>query len=177
MSEYTEKAGYSIALQVDSDIASKVTEFTNTAVGTYATDITDAVIATGLQTIDEADAPIEDRYFVIHPAQKAKLLQLDKFVTESNVGLPNVRVEKGPNSRYLWGTIYGMQVFYTNNVRKVTTETQNMLFHREAIALALQQKPRTQCSYEHPYLGYLVSVDVIYGLTLLRGTFGVNVKS
>ena|SRR3990167_870420 len=181
-SEYTSKAGYAIAARVDTDLLGLYSSLTSTDVGTYGTDITDATIVAALQTIDEVDAPLEDRYFVIRPSQKAALMKLDKFVQVSTLGqydLPGP-VKKGPNNRYLWGDIYGVPTYYTNQVTTTAgtpTQVHNILFHREAFALALQQSPRVQASYWQKDLATIVTVDAIYGYTALRTTFGVECRS
>jgi len=182
MANYTEKAGYAIAQVVDTDLLDLYTGFTNADVGTYGVDITDAVIVAAHQKLDEADAPVEDRAFVIAPSQKAAIMKIDKFVRADYLGRYDqpTPVVKGPNNRYLWGDIYGTPVYYTNQVPTTagtTVQTHNQLFHKEALALALQQSPRTQANYWAEDLAWLVTVDVIYGLTNLRVDFGVEVRS
>jgi hypothetical protein len=51
-----------------------------------------------------------------------------------------------------------------------------MFFHKEAFAIAVQQEPRTQASYKQEHLGWLVTVDVLFGIKQLRSTFGYNLK-
>lgn len=182
MSEYTSKAGESIARRVDTDLLAEYTNFTNTDQGTYGSDITDPVVLAADELLDLANAPMEDRYFVIFPTQKTALAKIDKFVKVDWMGQyqNSTVVRTGPNSRYMWGDIYGKPVYYTNQVTQTAatpTQTHNMLFHKEAIALALQQAPRTQSSYILEYLGNLVVVDVIYGIKTIRSTFGVEVRS
>lgn len=182
MGEYTSKAGQSIAQQIDTGLLSEYTNFTNTDVGTYGSDITDAVVLAADEALDLANAPQEDRYFVIYPTQKTALLRLDKFVRADYVGQYQnpTMVRSGVNSRYLWGDLYGHQVFYTRQVTSTAgtpTQYHNVLFHKEAIALALQVAPRTQSAYILEYLGNLVVVDSIWGILTIRATFGVEIRS
>lgn len=181
-SEYTSKAGEAIARVVDTDLLSLYSSLTSTDVGTYGADITDATIVAAAQALDEVDAPIEDRYFVIKPSQKAAIMKLDKFVKADYLGQydQSTPVVKGPNNRYLWGDIYGVPTYYTNQVTTTAgtpTQTHNLMFHKEAFALALQQMPRTQASYWQKDLAWLVTCDAIYGTNVLRSTFGVEVRS
>lgn len=181
-SEYTAKAGYAIAQKVDTDLLGLYASLTSTDVGTYGTDIDDAVIVRALQRLDEVDAPLEDRYFVIAPSQKAAIMKIDKFVKATYLGEFDkpTPVKRGPNNRYLWGEIYGIPTYYTNQVPVTSatpTQTHNVLFHKEAFALAMQQAPRTQASYWQKDLAWLVTVDVLYGYAALRTTFGVEVRS
>jgi N4-gp56 family major capsid protein len=181
-SEYTAKAGYAIAQRVDSDLLALYASLASTDVGTYGSDITDATIVAGLQALDEVDAPLEDRYFVIAPSQKAAIMKLDKFVKADFLGQYDqpTPVKRGPNSRYLWGDIYGIPTYYTNQVPTTAgtpLQTHNILFHKEAFALAMQLSPRTQASYWQKDLSWLITADTLYGVAVIRDTFGVEVRS
>lgn len=181
-SSYTKSAGYAIAKAIDTSVLALYSSLTSTDVGTYGTDITDATIVAAIQTLDEADAPIEDRAFIIAPSQKAALMKLDKFVKADYLGeydMPTP-VKKGPNNRYLWGDVYGIPTYYTNQVPTTAgtpTQTHNVMLHKEAYALALQLGPRTQGNYWAKDLAWLVTCDTIYGVSALRTDHGVEVRS
>lgn len=182
MGAYTSKAGESIARAIDSDLLAEYANFTNTDVGTYGSDITDAVILAAIEAIDLANAPLEDRAFVIYPTQKTALARIDKFVKSDYLGQyqnPTV-VKTGTPTRYMWGDIYGVPVYYTKQIEitaATPTQTHNILFHKEALALALQQAPRTQSQYILEYLSNLVVIDTIYGVKTIRSDFGIEVRS
>jgi hypothetical protein len=181
-SEYTSKAGYAIAQAVDSDLLALYSSLATVDVGTYGVDLGDTEIVSALQLLDEADAPLEDRFLVIAPSQKAAIMKLDKFVKADYLGQYDqpTPVKRGPNNRYLWGDIYGIPTYYTNQIPVTAgtpTQTHNLLFHREAFALALQLSPRTQASYWQKDLSWLVTADTIYGVSVLRDTFGVEIRS
>ena len=156
--------------------------WTSTAVGTYGTDISDATIVSAYETLNLVDMPLEDRAFIVNPRQISAIMKLDKFVKADFQGeyQKATRVQTGPNSRYLWGEIYGVPVYFTNNLPSTAgtpTQYHNMLLHKESIALALQQAPRLQAAYWLVSLGWRVIVDTIYGDTALRLTGGVEVRS
>mgnify|MGYP001566972627 CR=1 FL=1 len=179
--------GYAIAQRVDTDIADLYTGLTTTDVGTYGTDITDATVLAAIETLELNDVPAEDRAFVVDPTQKTALMKIDKFVRADYLGeyqsaKPAVTGHGAgtSNMRYLFGDIYGIPTYWTNQVATTAgtpTQLHNMLFHKEAFALALQQAPRVQSSYILEYIGNLVVVDIIYGRTTIRATFGVEVRS
>lgn len=182
MAEYTSKAGYAIAEQVDTDLLALYTGFTNTDVGTYGTDVTNAVVLSAIEAIDLANAPLEDRAFVFDPRQKTAIAKIDQFVRADYLGQYQTSkpAAVGPRSRFMWGELWGIPAYYTNQIPTTAgtpTQYHNVLFHKEALALALQQKPRVQSEYILEYLGTLVVVDVIYGLTNLRGAFGIEIRS
>lgn len=181
-SEYSEKAGYAIAKQVDSDLLGLYTGLTTTDVGTYGIDLGDPSYISGILALDNGDVPLENRAIVVNPAQKAAIMKIDKFVKADFLGQYDqpTPVKRGPNSRYLWGEIYGTPVYYTNNIvttAATPTQVHNLMFHREAFALAMQQAPRLQAQYWLPSLAYKVVVDCIYGITTIRTTFGVELRS
>lgn len=182
MAEYTNKAGYAIAQAIDSALLALSSGFTNTPVGTYGSDIDDSVLIAAIQALDEANAPMEDRQFIVAPSQKAAIMGTDKFVKADYLGQYDnpTPVKRGPNTRYLWGEIYGNPVYYTTQVPVVAAtpeEVSNIYFHKEAMALALQLTPRTQGTYWQRSLGWLVTVDTIFGEAVLRGDHGVEVRS
>jgi hypothetical protein len=181
-SEYSEKAGYAIAKQVDSDVLALYSSLTSTDVGTYGIDISDAVIVNALTTLNLYDMPLENRAIIIHPYQLAAIMRIDKFVKADYLGEYQrpTPVKTGPNSRYMWGEIYGTPVYYTNNIPTTAgtpKQYHNVCIHKEAFALALQQAPRLQAAYWLPSLAWKVVVDVIYGVACIRPTGGVNVRS
>lgn len=179
---YTKKVGYQAAKDIDTALLDLYSSLTSTDVGTYGVDIGDAAIVLSQQRLNEVDAPMEDRQFVIKPSQQAAIQKLDKFTAASFIGnygqaSPIVR---GPNKRYLWGMIYGDPVYVSNQVPTTAgtpTQTHNLYFHKEAFVLALQQAPRVQTTYWLKDLSNLVVVDWIYGTNTLRSTFGVELRS
>lgn len=181
-SEYTKQAGIALAKDVDTKLLGLYSSLTSTDVGTYGTDITDATVVAGLQTLDEANVPLEERYLVIAPSQKAAIMKLDKFVKATYLGKMNsaTPVMKGPNSRMYWGEIYGIPTYYTNQVTTTAatpTQTHNLLFHKSAFVLAMQSGPRVQTDYLVQELSNLVVADQIYGYTVLRADHGVELRS
>ena len=158
------------------------TGFTTTDVGTYGVDATDSTYVAAILGVDSNDVPLENRAIVLSVAQKAAIMKIDKFVKADFLGQYDqaTPVRKGPNSRYLWGEIYGTPVYYTNNVPTTAgtpTQYHNVLFHRDAMALALQQAPRLQAAYWLPSLAWKVVVDAIYGVVTLRSGFGIEIRS
>ena len=167
---YTDKAGYAIAEAVDDDLVALYAGL-STSVGTASTALTDAVTVSAVVALDDANAPQSDRHFVIKPATKGDILKLDKFVLHTNTG-PSAdggRVLTGK-----LGEIYGIEVAVSTNI-VVSTGTRNLMFHREAFALAMQKQPSVKADYNVLAVGTEVVVDSIYGVAELRDAFGVEV--
>lgn len=181
MSEYTSKAGYAIAKQIDLSIASLYTGFSQ-YVGDGSTAITDANIIAAIKKLDLADAPENDRYFIISPAGKADIMAIDRFVLRTGPGWSsdNSPILHGAKENGFFGDIYGVKVYVTNNLVTAAgtpTVVHNLMFQKEGIGLAMQQSPRTQSQYKQEYLATLVTVDTIYGLAEMRDSFCVDFRS
>lgn len=181
-SEYTDRAGYAIAKAVDTSLLELYTGFTTDDVGSYETDITDAGVLAAIQQLELNDVPMEDRCLIIHAGQMTALLAIDKFVKADFLGQYDqpTRVQNGPSSSSMFGTLYGVPVYFTNNVAVTTGTTNyvhNVLIHKEAWALAMQMAPRVQMEYQLNSLADEVVTDVLYGVKTLRSTFGVELRS
>lgn len=174
-SEFTKPLAYAIVEAIDTDIVTELKAgSTNTALGTFGTPITDATIVSAKVTLDNAKAPQTDRTFAVDAFQQGELLKVDKYVRYDALGTGKA-IENGRV-----GNIYGFEVVMTQNlpwVDTVTDEHSGIAFHQEAVGIAHQLKPRTQAQYKQEYLGWLLTVDTVYGLKTLRPTFSVVVRS
>jgi hypothetical protein len=178
-SDYTKAAAYAISEKMDNDIATAMVAgfTTNTAVGTYGSAITDAVVLAAQLALDTAKAPQSERVLVVTPKGKADMLGIDKYVRYDALGVGG---DQNSIKTGKIGEIYGAEVFMSQNlVVTAGTPIQNncLYFHKEAFAIAIQKQPRTQTQYKQEYLAWLVTVDVLYGISVLRNAFGVLVKA
>lgn len=175
-SDYTQAAAYAIAEKIDGSIATAMTS-TFTGYGAYGTALSDNLILTVNRYLSENKAPRSDRAIVVHPKGEAELLAIDKYVRYDALGVGG---DANSISNGKIGRIYGADVFMSQNLVYLDTATDeynHLFFHKEAWAVALQQEPRTQAQYKQEYLGWLVTVDVLYGHTQLRSGFGFVLKS
>jgi hypothetical protein len=106
---------------------------------------------------------------IIPPCQKSVLLGIDKFVLAENIG----RTTEIQNGRF--GQIYGIPIYVSTNCPQLyaadgtTSYRVAMLAHKDAIWCAMQKDVRVQAQYKQEYLSNLITVDVIYGVKLMRG--------
>lgn len=173
--DYTKAAAYAIAEAVDSDIA---TDMTNnfTGYGAYGTALNDNLILTVNRYLSENKAPRSERSIVVHPKGEQEMLAIDKYVRYDALGVGG-DANSIKNGKI--GMIYGAEVFMSQNLVYLDTATDeynSLFFHKEAYAVAMQMSPRTQASYQQEYLGWLVTVDVLYGIKPLRSGFGFVLK-
>jgi hypothetical protein len=178
-SDYTQAAAYAISEKVDYDIAATCTTAWKTATktcGAYGTAISDTVILAVNRYLSEAKAPRTDRSIVLHPKGEAEMLAIDKYVRYDSLGQS---ADSNPTKTGKIGQIYGAEVFVSQNLVYLDTATDeynSLFFHKEAAAIAMQMNPRTQAQYKQEHLGWLVTVDVLYGVTTLRDSFGWVIK-
>ena len=186
---YTDDAGYALAKQVDTSLGALAplwgagtlfskgvigsdgsTLFTITTTGN-GTSISDAGLRRVVQTFDDNDVPARNRYLVIPPVEKRKLLGESRFTEQSFVG------EQGAansiRNGYV-GNLYGVEIFVSSNLPQqdsndCTTYTGCLMFQKEALLLAEQLNPRVQSQYKLEGLGTLVVSDQIFGVATLRG--------
>lgn len=178
-SDYTQAAAYAIAEKVDADIAEVLTtewKAGGYAYGTYGTVLSDTLILAVNRYLSENKAPRTDRNIVVHPKGEAEMLAIDKYVRYDSLGQP---AGENPTKTGKIGQIYGCEVFMSQNLVYLDTATDeynSLMFHKESAAVAMQVEPRTQAQYKQEYLGWLVTVDVLYGITTLRDGFGFVLK-
>ena len=199
---YTDDAGFALAKQVDSDLhnlgeglqggsttddtyASAVigsdgsTTFLDASAGNAAA-IADAGLRKCIQTLDDADVPLSERFLIIPPVEKKNLMGLSRFTEQAFVG------EGGPantiRNGYL-GDVYGVPIYVSTNVDSITCDDTStvvkscLLLHRSALGYVEQMAVRSQTQYMQEYLSDLFTADTIYGVGELRNDAGVCIIS
>ena len=175
MGEYTNKVGFGLAKQIDTDLLALYVNLSQ-SVGADNTDITEATFLSAIELLDVADAPETDRSGVFHANQKSAFLDVDQFVRYDATGIGG---QQNPIIRGQFGELYGVSLYFSTNVTTTGSPASdhNLLFHKEAFALAMQRDVRVQSQYSLPALAWEVVGDVLYGVTEYRDTFGVVVKT
>lgn len=174
--DYTQAAAYAIAAKIDNGIAALMTS-SFTSYGAYGTALNDQLILFVNRYLDDAKAPGGNRSLVVTPQGKQEMLAIDKYIRYDAIGVG------GDNNSIMTGQIgeiYGVKVFMSQNLVQVTTnpnQNNHLFFHTEAFAVAVQENPRTQATYKQEYLGWLVTVDILWGMSTLRPSFGFTVLS
>ena len=138
--------------------------------------LADAGIRKMIQTLDDADVPMTERYLVIPPVEKKTLTGLSRFTEQAFVGDAG-----GGNTirNGLVGDIYGMPVYVSTNCPQAldsggtTTFRAGMIFHKSAFVLVEQMSVRTQTQYKQEFLADLLTADTIYGVDELRNDGGI----
>ena len=79
-SEYSEKAGYAIASQVDTDVLGLYTGLTTTDVGTYGVDASDATYVAAQLALELNNVPADNNAFIMYPTLQAAVMKIDNLV-------------------------------------------------------------------------------------------------
>ncbi len=175
-SAYTEAAAYAIAAKIDNGLAAAMTAAW-TGYGTFGTVISDTLILAVNRYLDDAKAPQTDRSLVVTPQGKQELLNIDKYIRYDAIGIGG---DQNSIRNGQIGEIYGVRVYMSQNLVQLSSspnQNSHLFFHKDAFAVAIQQQPRTQTQYKQEYLGWLVTVDILWGMQNLRTSFGFVVKS
>lgn len=175
LQEYSNKLGYALAKGVDTDLLSLYVALSQSC-GADNTAITNDTFLAAIQYLDLADAPETDRSAVFHAGQKANFLNVDEFVRYDATGVGG---QNSPLIRGRFGQLYGVDVYFTTNITTTGSPAgdHNLVFHKEAFALAMQRDVRMQSQYDIDALATKVVADVLYGVKEYRDTFGVVVKT
>ncbi len=166
----------SLALQIDnyfaSDASNGIDVFTD--IGADNVDITDDVILEGETNLNNVNAPLENRWFVVSPASRGSLMQVE--VLRNQLYSNSVGNLSGARGAGFLGKIYTLNVYMSNNLETVTSGKRNAIFHQEAIAIAVQQQVKIEKGLNiadglfNEFVGYLV-----YGGKTVKSTFGKSV--
>jgi N4-gp56 family major capsid protein len=184
---YTDDAGYALAKQVDTSLIQLGRGFNggNAANAAYAgayiggdgttaynsgtpnaSALTSAGIRRTVQRLDDADVPMEGRFFLIPPSARNTLMGISEYTAQSFVG----EVGAGNTIRNgEIGSLYGIPVFVSSNADTATGSARIALMgHKDAAVLVEQQGVRSQTQYKQEYLGTLYTADTLYGVKELR---------
>lgn len=171
--EYTEKTGYALAEKMDTTVVNEITDYATYSAGAFGTALNDTTILFANRYLDEAKAPSADRTLAVTPQGKQEILGIDKFVRADAIGTGSAIV----NGKI--GTIYGNDVVMSHNLRVTAatpTQNNNLLFHKEACAIAVQKDVSFESQRKAEYLGTLYVAQSLWGVKILRADHAVVVK-
>ena len=185
---FTDDAGYALAKQTDTDlitlaagwggsalyakavIGDGTTIWTSSGSGNGSA-LSDVGVREVVQDFDDEDVPGRDRFLVIPPVEKKRMLGNTRYTEQAFVG----EVGKDNSIRNgLVGDLYGFEIFVSSNLAEVdgndcTHYRPVLAFQRDSLVLAEQLMPRVQEQYKLEALGTLIVADAIYGVATIRG--------
>jgi P22 coat protein - gene protein 5 len=195
---YMQPAMVALAERIETDLLNTYASFTsNLPVGTPGTPITEAVVDAAETELFQAKLPAaEPRFLVMDPTSYSALRQIDRFSEYQTAG------EAGLHA-LIDGTVGKMKdffIFRSQFIAKTGSSpvtTHNLAFAKSALGLVIRRLPqplpgtgaiaeyaelgnfgmRVILSYQPNTLAQQFTVDVLYGVGVLRNGFGVQVNS
>jgi len=195
---YMQPAVIAIAERIESDLLGLYASFSaNTPVGTAATPITEAVVDSAETALFSAMVPpSHPKYLVVDSNTYSQMRQIPRFSEFQTAGDAGLRALIDGT----FGKIKDFFVFRSQFVAKTGSSpitTHNLAFVRDAIGLVIRRLPqplpgtgaiaeyadlgnfgmRVIMSYQPQTLSQQFTVDVLYGVAVLRNSFAVQVNS
>jgi hypothetical protein len=193
---YMQPAMVAIAERIEADLLATYSLFTaNTPVGTGGSAITEAVVDEAETALFSAKVPAnEPKYLVVDAEAYATLREIERFSEEGYVG-GTLAVVEGKIGKLKDFSIFRSQFVAKTGTTPVTTH--NLAFARSALGLVVRRLPqplpgtgaiaeyaelgnfgmRVIMSYQPNTLAQQFTVDVLYGVGVLRNNFAVQVNS
>jgi hypothetical protein len=171
---YTRMMGIEAAKAIDATLAALIDNFSQT-VGTLATDLGDDEILRAEQYLDDANAPLEDRFLVLSPAALMNLYKVEKYAnslyrqTSGNLD--------GSKGKGFIGKLYRSDVYESSAIEGSNAAGHdNGMWQRKAIAAIVQQEPKVEQWRNVASAMDEVIVWALWGSVEMRDTSGVWVK-
>ena len=195
---YMQPAVVALAEKIEGDLLGLYASFTaNTPVGTAGTAVTEAVIDAAETALFQAKVPAsEPKHLVVDASTYSQLRQITRFSEFQTAGEAGLRA-------LIEGTVGKIKDFFvlrSQFVPKTGTSpvvTHNLAFARSALGLVVRRLPqplpgtgaiaeyaelgnfgmRVILSYQPNTLAQQFTVDLLYGVGVLRNGFAVQVNS
>jgi len=195
---YMQPAMVALAERIETDLLNLYASFTsNTPVGTAGTALTEAVVDAAETALFQANVPgSEPKYLVVDAASYSALRQIVRFSEYDKAGDAGMRA-------LVDGTVGKIKDFFVLRSQFVAktgsspVTTHNLAFTRSALGLVVRRLPqplpgtgaiaeyaelgnfgmRVILSYQPNTLAQQFTVDVLYGVGVLRNGFAVQVNS
>ncbi len=195
---YMQPALIALAEKIEGDLLGLYASFTaNDAVGTGGVALDEATIDEAETKLFQSKVPAsEAKYLVVDPAAYSQLRQIPRFSEYQTAGEAGLRA-------LVDGTVGKLKDFYVFRSQFVKqtgsgpATTHNLAFARSAMGLVVRRLPqplpgtgaiaeyaemgnfgmRVVMSYQPNTLAQQFTVDVLYGVGVLRNGFGVQVNS
>lgn len=195
---YMRPAVIALAERIESDLLGLYAGFSaNSPLGTAGTPLTEAIVDAAETALFTAKLPArEPKFLIVDAATYSELRQIPRFSEFQTAGEAGLRT-------LVDGTIGKIKDFYVFRSQFISKtgsspiSTHNLAFAKDALGLVIRRLPqplpgtgaiaeyaelgnfgmRVTMSYQPNTLSQQFTVDVLYGVGILRNNFGVQVTS
>jgi hypothetical protein len=192
---YMDAAMKALAERVETDIMNIYPLLTDTTAVGGAAAITESVVDDAETALFMARVPVtEPKYLVVNANTYSDLRQIGRFTEENKIG---IQPAQSALIEATMGRIKGLNVIRSHFVAMPSTTAYNLCFAKDAIALVTRRLPqplsglgavseyaelgsfglRVTMSYAHANLGTQFSVDILYGVSTLRNSWGMQLQT
>lgn len=173
VAKYTKMMGEALARQVDADIYAELSSLEDSLALATDDTLTVAEFESALATLGENDIPYMDGdvAMVVNPTLMADILNpsagLASYFIRNDASGEGSGLRTGNV-----GSLYGVDVYMSNafgtggNLDTIS----GAIFHKSAVAIAVQQDVRVQSEYSIDALGTKVVADLLYGVKRIDDT-------
>jgi len=168
---------YAVEKEIDTQILSNVTDFTNTPINGIGESVTSENVVAAKEVLDLALVPDADRFYIFNPKTRSDLLNLEKGYFTSI----DYAQEKAMATGHI-GYILGDPVYFTNNLPKATGGSpageynMNIYAHKQSIGVVLQRDAEYEIEYDIDTQGWIGNTSALWGSGVLRTDHGVIIN-
>lgn len=167
---YRSAQAEAIARAIDTDIAGlHASAGTNVSGGAS---VDDADILSAIQALDAGNVPQSERYLVCGSKVMNDLRTVNKYSTYDQTGKTGTAV----SGQSMVPNVYGVEIHMSNNVVDDTSNTHNLLFHKSAITLAIQNGPTYKMFDSVADIGLQTVLHTQYGVAVERAGAFVDIE-
>ena len=161
---YTKAAAYALDTSIDDTLAALIDDGGTNPQGTLGVDLADEDVRRAVQSLDDANAPSEGRYFGMSPATKNSMLSIDRYASSDFNRGGGANIIRGE-----FGDIYGLKTWVSTNIEGTNAAGHdNGIWQRDAIALGMRMQPKTRRFDDIQNQSEQVSIAAIWGVIETR---------
>lgn len=161
---FKQRMAEGVARQIDTDVMALYSGAGTSVAGGSAVD--DADILSVVYAFDAANVPQSLRRGIIGHNTKADLMAVARYTEWDKTGKTGKAVD---GSDGLVSTLYGIDLYHSGNVPTSSTG-RNLFFHKNAISLIQQQRPKFEMEYSVDAIGTKTVLHAIYGTGIERAS-------
>ena len=157
-------ASYVLDVSIDDTLAALIDDGGTNPQGTLAVDLADEDVRRAVQSLDDANAPGDGRYFAMSPATKNSMLAVDRYASSDFNRGGGANIVRGT-----FGEIYGCTTWQSTNVEGTNAAGHdNGLYQRDFGAMGMRMRPSVRKFDDIQNLSEQQAISAIWGVIETR---------